>query len=89
MTGPMDAMVGDFWEMIIQENTSIIIMLTNVVEHGVVCLTSSYMYLFKVCVYTVMFFYHFIKGRQFLLLLICLPTCKNLLKYEPTLRGKS
>ena len=34
ISGPMETMVGDFLEMAIQENTSLIVMLTNVIELG-------------------------------------------------------
>ena len=32
--GPTNEMVEDFWQMIFQENTSMIVMLTNVLENG-------------------------------------------------------
>ena len=41
ISGPMETMVGDFLEMAIQENTSLIVMLTNVIELGkVFCIQS-------------------------------------------------
>ena len=30
-------MVSDFWDMVIQEKSTVIVMLTNVIEHAVVC----------------------------------------------------
>ena len=40
--GPTEAMVSDFWEMIIQEKSTVIVMLTNVIEHAVVCTSHDY-----------------------------------------------
>ena len=34
--GPTVEMVEDFWDMVLQENASVIVMLTNLVENGVV-----------------------------------------------------
>ena len=34
--GPTKDMVDDFWQMIFQENISLIVMLTNVIEKGAV-----------------------------------------------------
>ena len=41
ISGPMEETVGDFLEMAIQENTSLIVMLTNSIELGKVnCIQS-------------------------------------------------
>ena len=46
--GPTNEMVEDFWQMIFQENTSMIIMLTNVLENGSVGLNiRAYMIITK------------------------------------------
>ena len=32
--GPQESTVDDFWEMVVQQNASLIVMLTNVIEIG-------------------------------------------------------
>ena len=32
--GPQESTVDDFWEMVVQQNASLIVMLTNVIENG-------------------------------------------------------
>lgn len=47
--GPRDTTVGDFWRMVWQEKITQIVMLTNTIERGQVCIVCVCAFLFHAC----------------------------------------